>query len=274
MLKAWLSRGASHTLVFRALGLVLLLAAALKGYQLATAPLPATGLITSRWLLLGLTEFEIAFGLWLWAGLYPRQTRWAALAWFAALLVVNLGLIASGESSCSCFGPLQVMPWALALFHLLAIVTLWAVPVRTPANGGSSSQLRMLAVVVLCLATGIPGGLAMAHGPAGLPLLEVSRERIDLGTMPKGGSTEHAFSLRNPGTAPVEIASVDRSCECLDVCLAGAVVPPGGFVQGVLRIDLHDRQDFHGYLAVEIQGKTASGEPAFLIVVAASISGD
>ncbi len=55
-----------------ALGLLLLTAAGLKGYQLATEPVAEDGLLTSRWFLIAVVEFELTFSLWLLSGSYPQ----------------------------------------------------------------------------------------------------------------------------------------------------------------------------------------------------------
>ena len=48
------------------LSLVLVAAAVLKGYELASEPVAGTGLFDSRWFVIGLAEFELFFGLcWL-----------------------------------------------------------------------------------------------------------------------------------------------------------------------------------------------------------------
>ena len=47
---------------------LLLTAAALKGYDLATEPVLGGGLFNSRWVLIGVVEMELFFGLWLLAG--------------------------------------------------------------------------------------------------------------------------------------------------------------------------------------------------------------
>jgi len=79
--RAWLSARevSGYNCTRLALGLLLLIAAALKGHQLATEPVPETGLLTSRWFLIGVVEFELFFGLWLLSGLYPKWTWRAAL---------------------------------------------------------------------------------------------------------------------------------------------------------------------------------------------------
>jgi len=64
---------AGYDVVRILLGVILLTAAALKGYQLATEPVREIGLLNSRWFLIGVVEFEPFFGLWLLAGLYPKS---------------------------------------------------------------------------------------------------------------------------------------------------------------------------------------------------------
>ena len=66
------------------LGSLLLLAAGLKGYQLATEPIFETGLLDSRWFLIAVVEFELFFGLWLLSGVFPKPAWVAAVACFAA----------------------------------------------------------------------------------------------------------------------------------------------------------------------------------------------
>jgi hypothetical protein len=58
-------------------GLVLLVAFALKGYELATEELFEDSLLTSRWFLILVVEWELFFALWLLGGFYrcyPRMT--------------------------------------------------------------------------------------------------------------------------------------------------------------------------------------------------------
>lgn len=69
---------------------VLLTAAVLKAYQLATKPIIGTGLLDSRWLLMATVEFELFFGLWLLANIWAKPTWAAALACFGLFTVVSL----------------------------------------------------------------------------------------------------------------------------------------------------------------------------------------
>jgi len=139
-------RIAGYDVVRIVLGLVLLTAAALKGHQLATEPVAGTGLLTSRWFLIGVVEFEFFFGLWLLAGPYPKWTWAAAFCCFALFAGVSLWKGLSGEACCGCFGRVPVNPWYTLILDLAAVGALlcWR-PRRgrwpVPARGGSSLWL-------------------------------------------------------------------------------------------------------------------------------------
>ena len=179
------------------LALILLTAAALKGHQLATEPVAETGLLTSRWFLIGVVEFELFFGLWLSSGLYPRRTWQAALVCFSAFACISLYKALSGESSCGCFGRVPVNPWYTLILDLAAAAALVLChPTRAtataplpPAAEGSGVRVgvsplplpgegpgvrapcgaRLGWVLGIFLAAGIPGAFAMGtYRPATL----------------------------------------------------------------------------------------------------------
>ena len=62
--------GGGYVAVRVILAAILVSAAALKGYQLATGPVLGTGLFSSRILLIAVVEFEWLLGVWLITGLY------------------------------------------------------------------------------------------------------------------------------------------------------------------------------------------------------------
>jgi hypothetical protein len=64
--------------IARVIGLVLLAAGALKGYDFATGSHAPT-LVASGWQILGLAGFEFLLGLWLLCGWHRRFTRPLAL---------------------------------------------------------------------------------------------------------------------------------------------------------------------------------------------------
>ncbi len=90
---------------------ILLLAAIMKAWQLATVPALSEGLFYARWFNLAVVEFELAVGLWLIFGLLPKLSRWATIGLFTTFAGVSLYKALSGETSCGCFGSAQVNPW-------------------------------------------------------------------------------------------------------------------------------------------------------------------
>lgn len=136
-----LQRLASWPVLSALLGTVLLVAIALKGYEIATEELHEDSLLSSRWFLILLVEWEIFFALWLLGGFYrfyPRATWWVALLYFFALFVVAADGVLKGGSTCPCFGKAVVPPWLSAAFDLTALAFLAAVP--TPSASCKSQK--------------------------------------------------------------------------------------------------------------------------------------
>jgi hypothetical protein len=107
------------------LGLLLLSAAFLKGYELFTSPLPETSLWTSRGVRIAGIEAEWGLGLWLLSGRWSRWARWTALVAFHGFFAFNLSKALAGEANCGCFGPVPINPGWTAGLDLAAIVALW-----------------------------------------------------------------------------------------------------------------------------------------------------
>jgi len=98
------------------IGLLLLISAGTKAHMLATQPILGEGFLQSRWLQIAIVEFELAFSVWLFAGLMPRVTGCVALACFAVFTIVSAGKWISGSESCGCFGAVRVFPaWTFLL---------------------------------------------------------------------------------------------------------------------------------------------------------------
>ncbi len=165
---------AGYDVVRIGLGVLLLTAAALKGYQLATEPVLETSLLTSRWFLIGVVEFELFFGLWLLAGLYAKWTWRATLLCFGGFACVAFYKALAGEASCGCFGKVPVNPWYTLTLDAAAVAALlsWRPIENNLADNDShgwgcfSTLLhpvrRFGVVVVVSLAIGVPGALAMS----------------------------------------------------------------------------------------------------------------
>ena len=113
---------------------ILLLAAGLKAYQLATAPLPLVvqgsvftpllELLNDRYFLMAVVVGEILFALVLIAGIWRQWTRLLSLLGFAAFTFVSMMKGLSGETSCGCFGTVTVNPWIAMGLDLVIVACL------------------------------------------------------------------------------------------------------------------------------------------------------
>ena len=114
-------------MVLKALGLLLLTAAVLKGYELLTVPVANKDLWSWRPLLIFQVEVELALGIWLLSGLFKPLAWLASLLCFGLFCCVTLYLALTGAASCGCFGTVHVNPWiTLAVIDLPAVVLLSA----------------------------------------------------------------------------------------------------------------------------------------------------
>ena len=150
-----------------AFGLLLLVAAALKGHQLATAPVPEADLLTSRWFLIALVECELALGLWFLSGWRPSLIRLAGMSCFVLFGSIAVYKAVQGAESCGCFGRVAINPWWTALIDLsaaLAFALFRPAKDSVPINASDRTNLLFHKWVVCCLFVlfGIPAGWAMA----------------------------------------------------------------------------------------------------------------
>ena len=160
MASLWFPAAGYHVLRVL-LSLLLLFAAALKGHQLATEPDYGTGLLDSRWLLIGVVEFELLFGLWLLANVLPKPTWAAALVCFTAFMGVSLYKAGAGYEACGCFGRAKVSPWYTAGLDLgIVLSLLYSRPRRRWLREGHFGRCRVVAAT--WLAIGLPAAVIMS----------------------------------------------------------------------------------------------------------------
>jgi hypothetical protein len=133
------------------LGVVLLVAGGLKLAGLSDASLGRPG--TTWWYAqAGLAAFELGFGVWMLAGLYPRWTRLAALATFLAFFNIALSRALAGEASCGCAGAVKFSPWWAVGFDLAAVLALaMGLPATAMPIGGRWRWAGATAGMVLAL---------------------------------------------------------------------------------------------------------------------------
>lgn len=62
----------ANDIVLKVLGLLLLVAAVMKGCELLTVPVANADIWSNRYFLIFTVEFELALGIWLLSGLFKR----------------------------------------------------------------------------------------------------------------------------------------------------------------------------------------------------------
>ncbi len=113
---------------------ILLFAAGLKAYQIATAPLPPTvqnsiftpllELLNNRHLLMAVVVGEMLFAAILASGVWRQWTWLLSVLGFLAFTIISLMKALSGESSCGCFGAIAINPWITMTFDLVIVALL------------------------------------------------------------------------------------------------------------------------------------------------------
>lgn len=219
------------------LGMVLLLAAGLKGYQLATQwaddALWQSAQVAGEWVL----------GVWLISGVWPRLVRWVAMSCFAVFFVVSLTKCVQGDACCGCFGMVEVSPWVTAVFNALAVLLLM---ITRPVEPVRSAALWWVGSTVILAAAGLvasgilyvrmpdlvddappahhsaipeqtdePTGQSVAPEPtidAVQPLLH-----IDLGYVPLSSTHDVTYRFVNDADEPITITRYRSECICTTV---------------------------------------------------------
>lgn len=140
-------------------GAVLLTAAGMKGYELATEPMAEKGLLTSRWFLIAAVEFELSLGLCLVSGLWKRWIWCVTVLCFVGFTCLTAYKAWQGDANCGCFGRAAVDPrYTLVLdCTLLTALLVW----RPRMESQPGEWRKAVAVILAALCIGVPGAAAM-----------------------------------------------------------------------------------------------------------------
>jgi len=219
------------------LGLVLLVAAGLKGHELALDPLTEDSFLASPPLQIAAIEVEILLGLWLLSGLARRAAWVAALGFFGVMAGVSLYMALAGQTSCGCFGRLTVNPWLTFAFDGAAVAALavWR-PVRAEGTG-SVGWLRGVLRTGLGTAaflTLIGGALLLAFDDPAAALAQLRGEVIavepSVSQVGDGIALEQrrfTVQLTNHGERPVRLLGGTTTCSCIATEDLPTTVPAG-----------------------------------------------
>ncbi len=268
----WISYVRSPRIMARALGSLLLAASILKSYSLLTDPAIERDLLSNSVFLLGVAEFEVFLGFWLWSRFNPLAARFTAMGCFSCFLVASVVQALSGEDSCGCLGPIKAVPWLMVVVDALAL--LWLTVAEWPQQTqpmARSSPPSLAVVTVLGLVLIIGELIAFLEGQEAT-LLHPSTAHLDFGCACQGSYHEIVFSLTNPGSSTVQVESVATTCRCLLIVLDQASVSPGEMVRAVARFDLGQEPNYVGKLGVRIYGRTVTGRMAFRMLASAEVT--
>lgn len=119
-------------------GILLVSAAELKAYQLSVGEASVSLVLSSRNLATVAVVAEFLLGWSLIVGVWPDVTRKLAIAVFLGFAAYSGYLWARGYSTCSCLGPLSVMPRQMFFLDLLVVALLL---LSAPARGGVTADV-------------------------------------------------------------------------------------------------------------------------------------
>jgi hypothetical protein len=166
---------------------------------------------------------EVAMSLWLFSNFSAGYARQAALLLFTVLLALSVKSGVEGQSSCGCFGAIDVNPWITVAINtgILACLLIGVPGVAAAAEAGWwQSALVGSAYLVLgagvCLAL-MPGDLLVTLGRLKGRTLFVSPAFVDLGVSVGGKPTQFMLSLHNYSYHPVRVVGGTSSCNCVAI---------------------------------------------------------
>jgi hypothetical protein len=228
----------SNQVVRIALALLLLSAAAFKAHALWTDTAQPFPLLHSLRAQIAVIQIEALIGLWLLTGVYPHVARWIALCLFSTLAAASLYLGVRGESSCGCWGRLQVNPWITFAVDISAVIALalcrFPPPQFTEQSyswiksagrllGGAAAILAVAGGVFLLIANDPWSQLARWRGE----FIIVEPPVSDLGSAPLGERRSFTINLANYGDRYVTCIGGTTTCACTATEDLPITVSPG-----------------------------------------------
>jgi hypothetical protein len=123
---------------------VLLIAAGLKAYQLATMPDLENSFFEARWFQIILVECEIALALILLFGIVPKISWLVTTILFMIFSIVSLAKGLSGAESCNCWGAVKVNPFITFLLDVgIVALLLFFRPQKLPALAAETNNVPL-----------------------------------------------------------------------------------------------------------------------------------
>jgi hypothetical protein len=121
-------------------GLLLAIAAILKLAGLVGEPSRRMGLFSLESVKVAEINFEFFLALWLWSGVSPSWSWVTSVLVFMSFSGVSFNQAWSGESTCGCFGKVDVNPWYTFYLDLFVLA---ALALARPTNFAISELLSV-----------------------------------------------------------------------------------------------------------------------------------
>lgn len=230
------------TIVLRSLGVLLWVAAGLKGYGLAVEPVSAQGPFAAAWVQATLIWLELLLGLWLLFGVAVAWAWLTAVATFLCFGAISLYQTWIGQASCGCFGKLSVNPWYTLGLDVVALLglALCRPPISSSMSGVRAVlAARMAGVVATCGAIlallvillglgswwfGSPqAALAHLRGEH----VSVTPGLVNVGQGSPGEVCRATVEVSNWTDAPVRLIGGISDCSCVLTDDLPLTIPPG-----------------------------------------------
>lgn len=255
--------GPATRIVFASVGIVLLTAAGLKGYQLSRSPSATDPLFESRTVAVVSAAWEAVLGGWLLTGAWPALARLTAFGCFVVFAIAAVYLALAGRDSCGCFGLVRVVPWAtfgldIALIGLLA--------------AARPSAQRFQPVSVLAVSVIVVGGGGWLWINRAEAQLDVQPPVVDLGAIVRGQRAVAEVRISNPTADLIEWDRIETSCPCISLRIQANSVDPGGSALAVVIFDSSVEPDYTGDLGVDVKGVGFDGRPVLRFQVRVRVS--
>lgn len=223
------------------LGMLLLVAAALKIYGLSVSTVPPVGWFSTPAVQAVAVGWEILLSVWLLSGIILVGSWLAAIATFVVLAAISGYLGWIGQATCDCFGTIEASPWLAFAMDLTALLMLLTVgPDLSVQPKNEYEEAWQTNSVFLCFMLGagvmLAGLIGMGIWLYGSPErvwarlqdepLSVTPEYIDCGSGKPGETLEATVAVSNWTDEPVSINGGTSDCSCVATVGLPITIPP------------------------------------------------
>ncbi len=142
-------------------GAILLFAAGMKGYELATGRDSEISVLTSRSFRIVVVEFELALGLCLICGFWTKMTWGASIICFVGFASISAYEAWQGRETCGCFGKTKLDPRLALILDVVVLMALIAF--RSESSIVRPEWRRIFLMGAIIFGVGMPSGVLMVR---------------------------------------------------------------------------------------------------------------